>query len=70
MKIVQQHLDGGRSVLPPAFLNDVDGPVDGAWRPADIPAPHFEAAALDRGGQEHTVGGQTHVPERLSSGVR
>lgn len=54
---MQQHLDGATSVLPPAFLDDVDGPVDGARRPADVPAAHFEAAVLDRGGQEHTVSG-------------
>lgn len=43
------------SGLPPAFLHDVNGPVDGARRPADIPVPHFEVAILHRGGQIHTV---------------
>lgn len=43
------------SGLPPALLNDVDGTVDGARRPADIPVPHFEVAILDRGRQIHTV---------------
>lgn len=41
--------------LPPAFLHDVNGPVDSTWRPIDIPIPHFEVAILDRGGQIHTV---------------
>lgn len=49
------------SGLPPAFLHDVNGPVDGARRPAHIPVPHFEVAILDRGGQIHTVSRQTHV---------
>lgn len=41
--------------LPLAFLHNVDGPVDSAWRATDIPIPHFKVAVLDRGGQEHTV---------------
>lgn len=51
-KIWMKTTSGG---LPPAFLHDVNGPVDSTWRPTDIPIPHFEVAILDRGGQIHTV---------------
>lgn len=43
------------SGLPPALLHDVDGPVDGARGPADVPVPHGEVTVLDRGGRIHTV---------------
>lgn len=55
------------SGLPPAFLHDVDGPVDRARRPTHIPSPHFEVAILDRRGQIHTVSWQTHVCSQFLS---
>lgn len=58
--VKQLDVRGNGSYLPPVFLYDVNGPVDGAGRSPNAPAPHTDTPL--HGVTEPAVCRHTHLP--------